>query len=118
MAVRTHAQYGNIKTAVGEGPAQILFVAKIAVGQADRHGMDLGRRNGHLVDQRGSNHGEVQPRIAIRHASLVDQPQVGARPVACGVARISCQQLVEPFRANTAREGQVCGAGLFKPLAQ
>ena len=80
--------------------------------------MDLGWRNGHLVDQRGSNHGEVQSGIVIRHAALVDQPQVGLGPVARGVARIGCQQLVEPLRTGAAREGQVHGAGLTNPLAQ
>ena len=80
--------------------------------------MDLSRRNGHPVDQRGSNHGKVQPGIVIGYAALVDQPQVRMGPSVRGIAHIRCQELVESLRAGAAREGQVYGARLTNPLVQ
>ena len=97
---------------------QIVLVAAIAVGLVDRHGMDLGRGNRHLVDQGGPNHGEVQSRIASGHAALVDHPQVGLGPVAGDVTRIRCQQLVEPLRAGASRQGQVHRTGLIEAFVQ
>jgi len=67
-------KYGNIKTAVGEGPAQILFVAKIAVGQADRHGMTWAEewapcRSARIESWRSSASDRHQARIARRPAT-------------------------------------------------